>query len=844
MNPPLPSSKPFSSPSAERSCASTLRRSDALTPQHSNVLALSALLMLSLAVASATAAEPDQEQRLIGVLRSSSSSPQEKDTACVELKKVGTPACVPALAALLTDPQLSQSARYVLESMDAPEAGRALTEALDKTSGQLKAGIINLLGNRREAGATSALTNAILDTDADVASAAAIALGKVGGPSAVKALSSALTAAKGPLHDALVDGLLRAANQFLAAGDNAGATAVFKQLYQSTETSTIRTAAYAGMIRAAGPGAVALIIKGIEGTDGPTQLAALQLARDPHGPAAGEALAALLPKSKPPVQVALLEALSQRGEVVNAPAIADLARTGTPEVRAAAIETLGTLGDASSVSLLAEVAAAETGSLQAVARRALNRLNRGPVTEALVAQLKEGKPAVQAEAARALGERSDAAAVPTLFALAESASDSTRKVTLQALALLAKPEQLDSFIQFVAKAATEPARADAAQALNVAFQRITTTQGKVSTAQLVKALSPDNPIEARAALLSVCSGLPDPDIRTSLRAALADPAPQIRAAAIHALCDTSDPELLPNLVKVACSAPEDNFRTLAIGGCVRLTTQEEAAKLPNEQRLNAFKAILATNLSPQQKKQVLSGLAEIPDGSALKLVEPMLAEADVRSEAAAAAVKIASTLADTDLATTVLKKVIAVDTDAGTRQGAQDALKQIDARGGFITAWQVAGPYRQANKNYAALFDIAFPPEAPDAPDVPWRTLPASSDPARPWSMDLLKFLGGEQCVAYARTWIYSPREQPARMEIGSDDGAKIWLNNKLVHANNTARPLQPGQDKADVVLKQGWNPLLIKVTQNNLGWEFCLRLTQPDGSRIEALRASLSPGK
>jgi HEAT repeat protein len=832
----------FSVSTLRRSDAPTLQRSYALTLLRSYALALAAVLMLAQIGASATAADSTQEQRLIDILQSGGSSPQEKDTACVELKKVGTAACVPALAALLTDPQLSQSARYVLESMDAPEAGRALSEALAKTSDQLKAGIINSLGNRREAGATSALTTAILDADTDIARAAAIALGKIGGPSAVKSLTSALTAANASVHDAVVNALLRAANRFLSTSDNASAAAIFQQLYQHRETSAIRTAAYAGIIRAAGQEGLTLIVKGIEGTDGPTQLAALQLARDPRGPATGEALATLLPKSKPPVQVALLEALSQRGEVVPGPAIANLARTGTPEVREAALEALGALGDAAIVPLLVKAASAETGSLQAVARQALNCLNRGPVMEALVAQLKEGQPAVQAEAARALGERRETAAVPTLFALAENAPDSTRKVALQALALLVKPEQLDSFVQFVAKASTEAARSDAAQALNVAFQRIRTTEGKVSTAPLVRALSPGNPVEARAALLSVCSGLPDPEIRASLQTALADSVPQIRTAAIRALCDTIDPELLPDLLKVACSAPEDNFRTLAIGGCVRLTTQEEAAKLPIEQRVNAFKTILATQLNTQQKKQVLSGLAETPDPSSLKLVEPMLAEADVRSEAAAAAVKIASTLAEADLATAVLKKVVTVATDGGTRQAAQAALKQIDARSGFIIAWQVAGPYRQANKNYAALFDISFPPEAPDASDIHWRTLPVSSDPSRPWSMDLLKFLGGEQCVAYARTWIYSLREQSARMEIGSDDGAKIWLNHKLVHSNNTARPLQPGQDKTDVLLKQGWNPLLIKVTQNNLGWEFCLRLTQPDGSRIEALRASLSP--
>src|SRR2546430_8582866 len=67
------------------------------------------------------AAETSQEQKLIQVLESESSA-REKDAACVQLKRIGTAQCVPALSALLLDEQLSHSARYVLEAMSAPQA--------------------------------------------------------------------------------------------------------------------------------------------------------------------------------------------------------------------------------------------------------------------------------------------------------------------------------------------------------------------------------------------------------------------------------------------------------------------------------------------------------------------------------------------------------------------------------------------------------------------------------------------------------------------------------------------------------------------------------------------------
>jgi hypothetical protein len=110
--------------------------------------------------------------------------------------------------------------------------------------------------------------------------------------------------------------------------------------------------------------------------------------------------------------------------------------------------------------------------------------------------------------------------------------------------------------------------------------------------------------------------------------------------------------------------------------------------------------------------------------------------------------------------------------------------------------WQVAGPYEQQGKNYSDLFDIPFAPESGDSASVQWQMMPASADPAEPWKMDLLKALGGQQRVAYARTWINSPKQQNVRLELGSDDGVKVWLNDHLVHANNVARALQPGSDK------------------------------------------------
>ena len=106
----------------------------------------------------------------------------------------------------------------------------------------------------------------------------------------------------------------------------------------------------------------------------------------------------------------------------------------------------------------------------------------------------------------------------------------------------------------------------------------------------------------------------------------------------------------------------------------------------------------------------------------------------------------------------------------------------------------------------------------------------------RPWVLDLGKLVGGSDRVAYLRSRVLSPKAQPARLEIGSDDGVKAWLNGEVVHANKTNRPVRPWEDKADVELKEGSNELLLKICQGSGGWGACARVIGRDGKDLSGL--------
>ncbi len=192
------------------------------------------------------------ENRLAEVLKTD--VPQAaKDYVCRKLMVIGTAASVPTLATLLSDEKLSHMARYALERIPAPEAAQAMRDALANVGGTLKIGMISSLGARQDNASVSTLAELLGGADAQVAAAAASALGDIQSPEAAKALAAAKpTSADTKL--AVTDGLLACAEALVAAGKKADALAIYKQLAGQDQPRHVKLAATRGMLAAAGSG--------------------------------------------------------------------------------------------------------------------------------------------------------------------------------------------------------------------------------------------------------------------------------------------------------------------------------------------------------------------------------------------------------------------------------------------------------------------------------------------------------------------------------------------------------------------------------------------------------------
>ncbi len=794
------------------------------------IVVLVILMVCAAAPLSLKAQVGEEEARLIAVVQSAA-TPTEKEDACRRLKLIGTAKAVPALATLLTDEHLYQAACDVLEAMPFAEAGEALRASLKTTAPKPKAGAIHALGERQYRVALLDLAALLTAPDPLLATYSANAIGRIGGDGAIIALRKALATSTGPVRSAIVDALLQCAVQLLAAGDRAGAINIFEQFNQPQEKESVGTAAYAGLIRAAGDQSLALVTAGIESSDPARQIAALQLARGVQKPAATATFANLLTKSPPAMQMALLGVLQQRDDAAAAPAALAAARSPDLQVRLAAFAALGALGDETAIPLLTDAATSRDEAEQKAARQGLAELRRGPVGEAMVAQLVSANLNVQVELIRALTARKDKSAAPKLLELARIDTGSARRAALRGMEQFAEGSDLPALVQLLTFAQDEAARAEVRSVFEALADRTADGQ-KLDVTPIVQGLASAN-AETRIALLQVSAFFADPGLRAAFGAAIKGPDAQVSTAAVRAMCNTRDVELMTALLEQARNADELNLRALALEGYVRLACDHERLNVIPEQRVGLLIQALPLATRAEDKRLILAGLAAVPTPDALALTEQLSADSTVKAEAEIAWLQIAKALiaAQPGLAEASLNRLAASAGDNKVRTDAQALVKQ------FTSRWLCAGPYRQPGKPGHDLFDVAFAPEQPSIGSVTWRPVASATDLSSAGIVDLAGEVASDNCVIYLKTRVFVPAAQAVIFELGSDDGIKLWVNGEVTHVNNIDRGVAPGADRAKAKLRQGWNDLLAKITQNGGGCGMSLRITSTDGAEISGLR-------
>ena len=549
------------------------------------------------------------------------------------LRVIAADTAVPALQAMLADPRTSDYAIYVLQPMPGAAAEAALVQSLKTARGVQKAAIVAALGQRRATTALPLLEPMLKDPT--LAAPAAVAIGRIGGPAASKALASAYAAASGDPKRLLAASMLEAADGLLAAKETEAAGGLFATLAADRSLpAPMRRAALIGSISAAGPRAEVLLVSMLGGDDAEGREAAIARIRDVVPPDGIGRICDLLPRLPEGAQIQVLAALSGFPAARVRPAVLNAAKSGTPDVRAAAIRALVSVGDASTVPFLAETAAtAGQGPVQDAARSALGGIPGRAVDDAIVASL--GQPASDAiavELLKAVADRRIFLARPAVSASLSASSPDVRIEGLKTLRVIGSPSDVAPVMDWFLKSSDDLEQAEAEKTVIALLQKNAGAENRSRVVRMRLMTEKDN--AARAKLIALLAPTADGAALPVLRRALADADPGVADAAARGIAAWPTATARDDMIKLMKTSKDETHRLLAFAGLVRLVGLD-VNRLP-EAAVDDLKTLSGLAWRPEERKLVLGALATFPCQAALDVAKGFLTDDDLKAEAQAA----------------------------------------------------------------------------------------------------------------------------------------------------------------------------------------------------------------
>lgn len=145
--------------------------------------------------------------------------------------------------------------------------------------------------------------------------------------------------------------------------------------------------------------------------------------------------------------------------------------------------------------------------------------------------------------------------------------------------------------------------------------------------------------------------------------------------------------------------------------------------------------------------------------------------------------------------------------------GLQDSVRWEEATGWLatnkvdplqISAWEISEIY--SGKDFESLYTEAFAPEKSE--ETSWK--PVNLEFGKP----LTGILPGDLQAVYLRAKVTTAKAKTVQVSTSADDGARVWVNGKLVHDDKGFRGFTSFAT-SNVELQAGENSILVKVVEN-----------------------------
>jgi HEAT repeat protein len=531
---------------------------------------------------------------------------------------------------------------------------------------------------------------------------------------------------------------------------------------------------------------------------------------------ARQALLDFLPDTDPTFQVAILEGLTALNTVAPSPEVEALLGSSDPEVRLAAARCFAVWGDPGyskslETTLHQFTEAFHTRAMDAWMLYADCLINKGGNWDLGISIYRrvlwdESDPVIRNAALAGLGRYGD------------------ETITVDLLRLLEKPlaPEMETGV------------------LEIFKQSQGTNLNKALVGVFAKL-----PAHLRSSCIHLLIEKKDPEFIPVFSATLEDPSETVRQIAVQGLIKFPAAESIELLSVFFTSHPDE--ATSAI--CEELSNLSQSLVQKGEGKVagKVFAILFTHSEDVALREKALAGIRQNPIPETLDILKDVIPFKDLEQSSdmlLVGGIARAWKNAGKDATATLLYNLIPAKLTSTV--AVQQALpylldvhspKDVAKMLGFVTEWNGVGPFAWKVSEGFTVNPVSAPgvdlkaTYPIDGKSISWKPIKTES------SSGLVDLMGPFGSVSLSTAFLYTEievnEEMDAVVRTGSDDGIQVWVNDTSILENNIDRGTAIDQDQAPCKLKAGVNKLVVQITQGAGGWNFCLRVTHPDGTAV-----------
>lgn len=562
-------------------------------------------------------------------------SPELKAFIIRQIQKIATNRSISTLQPLLTDDYLHPYAIQALQTLGTSQAQQTLLAAYPGKNATNRTALINALGEMHTKSAVDSLLKAAEHRAASVRNAALDALAKIGSPKAESLIRERLKDTA-EANEADFVRCLNYAHRLADHGNREKAVALNRTIIEKTQTRLphLHIAALQQLVALAPENSTSPLLASFASQNQQVKGAVLRLAETNSNEAAAVRWIDAAKQASITNRASIIAMFAHLNDAKSGAYIKQAIQSEEKTIRFAAISAHAKRENETAIStLLSRLTASSDPDEAQFIKEELTRLPTKKHFGAIGRIVLNGTEPARIAAIELLALRRAIAQKPALVKAAREGTPKLKVAAIKALERIAEPADAPMLTDLVMSARGAAAQAAAQKALLATISGEDEQHGRDYLIEKIKGESPAN----QEKLIPALGRFGGEQSLKTIIPFTQNQNPKLQSVAIRALCNWPDLSAFTSLIAIADSSSQLSFRVLAIRGLVRIITTSDL--LPIRKTILLGEALTAAERQ-DEKKLVISALANIKHTSALEMVAGYLRDKDLAFEAAVAALRI------------------------------------------------------------------------------------------------------------------------------------------------------------------------------------------------------------